>query len=113
MVNDHVQTVRKLAVGCKNLLEGCIVAREGLLTRFCEIKDYLSRSNTCLQTYCDSGLLCDRRYVYARKENKEIKHRSEQASETVNKTPSRNRRTRNPIVLGHVIPTSIRVPAMT
>ena len=80
---------------------------------FYELRDYLSRSNTCLQTYCDLGLPCDSRYVYASKTNKEIRRRSEQAGETVTETPTRNRRTRNPIGSGHVIPTGIRVPATT
>lgn len=112
-VNDHVQTARKLVVGCRNLFKGCAVAREGLLMQFCELRDYLSRSNTCLQTYCDSGLPCDRSYVYAHKANKEIRRKSEQAGETVTETPTRNRRIRNPIGPGHVIPTGIRVPVVT
>lgn len=53
------------------------------------------------------------RYVYASEENKEIERRSEQASETVTKTPACNRRARNPAGQGHVIPTSIRMPAAT
>jgi len=104
---------RKLIVGCRNLYKGRAVAREGLLTWFYELRDYLSRLNICLQTYCDSGLPCDSRYVYANKANKEIRHRSEQAGETVTKTPTCNRRTRNPVGQSHVIPTRVHMPAVT
>ena len=112
-IKGHVQTARKLVVGCRNLFKGCAVAQERLLTRFCELRDYLSRSNTCLQTYCHSSLPCDRRYVYAHKANKEIGCRSEKVGETVIGTPTRNKRTRNPAAPSHVIPTGVRVPTVT
>lgn len=80
--------------------------------QFYELRDYLSRPNTCLQTYYDSGLPCDSIYVYTSKANKEIRHKSEQASEAITETLARSRRTRNPIGLGHVIPTGVRVPAV-
>ena len=72
--NGHMAS--KLVVGCGNLFKGCAVAQEGLLMQFYELGDYLNRSNTCLQTYCDSGLPCNRGYVYSGKVNKEIGHRS-------------------------------------
>ena len=107
---------RKLSASYEKLYKGCAVGREGLLMRFCELcelRDYPNRSYTPLRTYHDSGLQSDRRYVYTRKVGKEIGQRSKQTSETVTEAPTRSRGSRNPIGMGHVIPTGIRIPTVT
>ena len=64
-----------------------------------------------LHTYCDLELPSNSEYVYASKANKEVGRRFEQASTIVTATSTHHRRARNPAELGHVISTSLCVPA--
>ena len=87
---------RKLALSYNSLYKGCAVAWEGLLTWFCESRDYMNGANTSLWIHYDSCLQNHERHVYTHKADKEIRRRSEQTSETVTEPPTHSRRIRNP-----------------